>query len=113
MGAEVVYYPCFEIRPPEHVEELDKALLLAAADHFDWIALTTASTVLVIAERLAAIGAEPNRLSSMKVAALGANTRLAAKEFLSLSRGDDLRNNVRGGFGKCAAAAAWRKCTAA
>jgi uroporphyrinogen-III synthase len=84
LGAQVVYYPCMSAMPPANLDELDKALQAAATGQFDWLVLTTANTVFAVAARLEALNITPSALVGMKVAMLGANTRLAAKNALGV-----------------------------
>lgn len=78
LGAEPVEVPVLEIRPPESFEALDAAL-----NHFksyDWLILTSANTVRALAGRAAASGVSLGAFSSVKVAAVGEATALAARE---------------------------------
>ncbi|NJN83146.1 MAG: uroporphyrinogen-III synthase [Caldilineaceae bacterium] len=82
-GAEVVYYPCLDIMPPKNLEALDAGLLDAAAGKYDWLLLTTANTVFMISERMAALGISPAQLAGLRVATFGANTHRALNDKLS------------------------------
>lgn len=83
-GAELVYYPCLEILPPDNLAEFDREVKRLAAGHYDWLILTTASAVIVLAERLEHLKLSPRKLQDVKVALYGANTRLAAQDLLHI-----------------------------
>jgi uroporphyrinogen-III synthase/uroporphyrinogen III methyltransferase/synthase len=77
LGAEPVEVPVLEIRPPASFEPLDAAI--RQLNSYDWLILTSANAVPVLAERAAALGivlAKPVRL---KVAAIGEATAAAAR----------------------------------
>lgn len=73
-GAVPLFYPCIAIEPPADTTELDKALAVAAAGYYDWIVITSANTVLVLADRLRALGLAPGALADVHLAAIGAPT---------------------------------------
>ncbi len=80
--AELVYYPCLELLPPDNLAELDRCLQECAAGNFDWLVFTTASSVIAVAERLESIKlAQPN-LKCARIAAYGSNTRAAVHDLL-------------------------------
>lgn len=79
-GAIPVAYPCIAIAPPEDARPLDAALDAAAAGTFDWLVLTSANAAVIVGERLQAAGTE--RLSHLKVAAVGAATAGHAETWL-------------------------------
>ena len=77
LGAEPVEVPVIEIQPPASYDPLDNALRML--ENYDWLILTSANAVHVIAERAAAFGivfAE----KSPHVAAVGRATAEAARE---------------------------------
>jgi uroporphyrinogen-III synthase len=77
LGAEPVEVPVIEIQPPESFDALDGALRNLGS--YDWLILTSANTVHVLAERAAAFGivfAE----KSPRVAAVGKATAEAARQ---------------------------------
>lgn len=78
-GAQPLSYPCIAIVPPEDISPLDKAL---AAGRYDWLVLTSANTVLMLAERLQALGLS---LPSLSVAAVGTSTAQAAQSLLGVT----------------------------
>jgi uroporphyrinogen-III synthase len=79
-GAVPLFYPCIAIEPPEDTTELDAALAAAAAGYYDWLVITSANTVLVLASRLRALGIESNALAGVRLAAIGAPTAEAVAE---------------------------------
>ena len=83
-GATVYRYPCLAIAPPDNVGPLDDALRAALAGRFDWLALTSANAVDAVAQQLAALGAHPGALASVRVAAVGPSTAHAAEEALGM-----------------------------
>ncbi|MGD0894092.1 MAG: uroporphyrinogen-III synthase [Terracidiphilus sp.] len=78
LGAEPVEVPVLEIRPPESFEALDAAL--QHFDQYDWLILTSANAVRVLAERAAAFGVMIGPFSSIKVAAVGEATAAVARD---------------------------------
>lgn len=85
LGAEVVFYPALELVPFEKNEELDAALRDAADGKYDWLVLNDADTVLVIADRVRALGLEPKRFPrSLKVATIGCMTEQWTQELLGI-----------------------------
>lgn len=81
-GAEPALYPCIEIAPPEDLAKLDGALRDAVSGDYDWLVLTSANTVLILKQRLDALGL---RLpDSLKVAAVGPSTAAAARADLGV-----------------------------
>jgi uroporphyrinogen-III synthase len=78
LGAVPIGVPVLEIRPPASFESLDSAL--KRLDSCDWLILTSANTVRVLAERAALLGIEFGKTSSLKVAAVGSATAKAASE---------------------------------
>ncbi|HET9980940.1 MAG TPA: uroporphyrinogen-III synthase [Ktedonobacterales bacterium] len=83
-GATVYRYPCLAIAPPDNVGPLDDALRAALAGRFDWLALTSANAVDAVAQRLAALGAHPGALATLRVAAVGPSTAHTAEESLGV-----------------------------
>ena len=81
-GAVPLFYPCIAIEPPEDTTELDAALAAAAAGYYDWLVITSANTVLVLARRLRALGIEPSALAGVRLAAIGVPTAAAVAEHL-------------------------------
>jgi uroporphyrinogen-III synthase/uroporphyrinogen III methyltransferase/synthase len=77
LGAEPVEVPVFEIRPPANFAPLDRALL--SLDSYDWLILTSANTVSLLAERSAALGLHLTASDRMKVAAVGEATAASAR----------------------------------
>lgn len=85
LGAEVLHYPSLQAVALDDNAALDQALQDAAAGHFEWLVLTTASTVFALADRLAALGVGRSSLANLPVAAFGSNTRLAAADVLRVA----------------------------
>lgn len=81
-GAEPVPYPCIEIARPENCAELDAALREAAAGQYDWLVLSSANSVLILAQRLDALRL---RLpEALKVASVGSSTAQSAHSLLGI-----------------------------
>jgi len=77
LGVEPVEVPVIEIRPPQDLGPLDRAL--RTLDSYDWLILTSANTVRAFAERAAALGINLAAASQPKVAAIGEATATAAR----------------------------------
>jgi uroporphyrinogen-III synthase len=73
LGAEPVEVPVLEIRPPADSAPLDRAL--GQLDQYDWLIVTSANTV-----RSIAWSSLLNRISGLKVAAIGEATAAAARK---------------------------------
>ena len=82
LGADVYIYPCIDIVPFDENEELDNALRDAASGKYDWLVLNDADTVLVLAERMEALGIDPRALGSMKVATISCMTEQYTQQYL-------------------------------
>ena len=84
-GAVPVSYPCIAIAPPKDTAALDACL--AALDEFDWLLLTSANAVRMVADRLSRLKLHPD-WTRIKIAAVGPQTgaelraRLAAADFM-------------------------------
>lgn len=83
-GATALLYPCIAIVPPAEVAPLDRALAEAASGGFDWLVLTSANAVRVVADRLAAVGLAPDALQTVAIATVGAATAEAVQKILNL-----------------------------
>jgi len=81
-GATPLLYPCLAITPPEDTGTLDTALRTAAAGGYDRLLLTSANTVHVLAERLAALELS---LAGLAAAAVGPKTAQAAEALLGIN----------------------------
>lgn len=77
LGAEPVEVPVLEIRAPENMEPLDRAL--RQLSHYDWLIVTSANTVRAVAERVAALGISFPDAGMPQVAAVGEATAAAAR----------------------------------
>ena len=78
LGAVPVEVPVLEIQPPESFAGLDRAL--GVIDGYDWLILTSANAVRVLAERGAALGIILEQLQRLDVAAIGEATAGAARQ---------------------------------
>lgn len=84
-GATVYYYPAIELVPFEKNDDLDNALREAAAGNFDWLVLNDADTILVVADRIKALGLDPSRFPRrLKVATIGCMTEQWTEEMLGI-----------------------------
>ena len=72
LGAEVIELPLIEIVPPASYGPLDDALRNISA--YQWVIITSANTVRVLAERIRALGLGSLILSGLKIAAIGSGT---------------------------------------
>jgi uroporphyrinogen-III synthase len=81
-GAQPLSYPCIAIEPPSDTTELDAALTGLANGEYDWLVLTSANTVLVLAQRCNALGLTPAALTQARLAAVGEATSEVALEYL-------------------------------
>lgn len=81
LGAEPVEVPVLEIGPPATFGPLDAAI--RQVDRYDWMILTSANAVRVLAERAAELGIELGtglgQPAGLKVAAVGEATAAAAR----------------------------------
>jgi uroporphyrinogen-III synthase len=77
LGAEPVEVPMLEIRPPDSLAPLDAAL--RRIHEYDWLILTSANTVRVLAVRAAEQGIDLAHRAIGKVAAIGRTTADAAR----------------------------------
>jgi uroporphyrinogen-III synthase len=81
-GAIPLLYPCIAIEPPPDTRALDAALQALAANRYDWVVLTSANTVRVLAERAGALGLPAALGAGVRLAAIGAATDEAAAALL-------------------------------
>jgi uroporphyrinogen-III synthase len=77
-------YPCIAIAPPDHTTRLDSALYQVVQGGFDWLVLTSANTVLALAQRLDALKITVGDFTHISVAAVGPATAEAARAMLKL-----------------------------
>ncbi len=87
-GAIPLFYPCIAITPPADTRALDAALAAAAAGAYDWIVITSANTVQVMALRLEQLGRTPHLPPGVHLAAIGTSTAEAVVQHFG--RGADL-----------------------
>lgn len=78
LGAEVIELPTIETVPLESYETLDNALRNIA--DYQWLIVTSANAVRVLAERLAALNLPPATLAPPRKAAIGSATAKAMRE---------------------------------
>lgn len=83
-GATPLLYPCLAIAPPADTTALDQALQLAARGGYDWLVLTSANAVRIVATRLAALEIATSRLTGVRVATVGKATAEAVRTQLGL-----------------------------
>jgi len=83
-GAVPLLYPCIAIQSLGDPTPLDSSLRLAAQGGFDWLVLTSANAVRIVAQRLAALAIAPRRLSALRIAVVGAATARCVQEELGL-----------------------------
>jgi uroporphyrinogen-III synthase len=84
-GAEPLFYPCISLAPPQRLDWLDAALQAGASGSFDWLVLTSANAVPIIAQRLAALHIPASKLACMQVACVGPATAAAVNRELGLT----------------------------
>lgn len=104
-GAIPLLYPCIAIQPPADTTQLDEALLRAAEGDFDWMVVTSANTVRILAQRLAALDRSPQALSHTRIATVGAATAAAVHDLLGLEVALTPENEVAEGLADRLAAA--------
>ncbi|GAB3530152.1 uroporphyrinogen-III synthase [Arthrobacter monumenti] len=78
-GAEPLLFPVIDFEVPTNTDELDAAVLELARGGFDWLIVTSITTVRALAQRAAFLGLEMETLvpGRTRVAAVGATTRRA------------------------------------
>ena len=79
LGAEAIEIPAIEIVPPDSFETLDDAL--RRLTQYQWLILTSINAVHVLRERLEFMNLAVSELSHLKIAAVGAATTQALREF--------------------------------
>jgi uroporphyrinogen-III synthase len=84
-GAIPLLYPTIDIVPPEDTRALDEALRTASNGGFDWLVLTSANAVLMLAARRHPLGLDWPISPHLRVAAVGAATADAAYDILGLT----------------------------
>ena len=86
-GAQVLHYPTVEIVPCADSGKLDGAIRALAAGRFDWLVITSANTVYVLADRMRDLGIlqKDGTRSKTSVAAVGSATAAAIREELDLA----------------------------
>lgn len=81
-GVVPVSYPCIAIAPPEDTRELDSALKSLANHEYEWLVITSANTVCMLAQRARALDLH---FSGVRVAAVGPSTAAAVESQLGLT----------------------------
>jgi uroporphyrinogen-III synthase len=85
LGAETFLYPAIDLAPFENTDELDHALRQAADGVYDWLILNDADTILVVSERIKALGLDPSRFPRrLQVATIGCMTEQWTNELLGI-----------------------------
>lgn len=82
-GAVPLSYPCITIQTPEDISQLDAVLHQLRQGDFDWLVLTSANTIHIIAQRLHDLHLSLS--STFKVAAIGPSTAREAQARLDLN----------------------------
>lgn len=80
-GAEPLLYPCIDIALPEEMVALEEALHDLVEGKYDWLLLTSANTVRIIADQLTALKLS---LSDVHIAVIGPKTAEAVEELLGM-----------------------------
>ena len=78
LGADPVEVPVLEIRPPEDLRPLDRAL--GALASYDWLIFTSVNTVQALLDRAKALHLSLALLPQAKVAAIGSSTAAALRD---------------------------------
>lgn len=83
-GATPLRYPCLAIAPPADTTALDQALQLAAHGGYDWLVLTSANAVRIVATQLTSLEIASSQLAGLRIATVGAATAAAVRAQLGL-----------------------------
>jgi len=78
-GAQVLYQPAIEIRPPADWQPVDAAL--GQLHEFDWLVFSSSNGVEFLLNRLLATGGDLRRLGDVRLAAIGPGTAGALADF--------------------------------
>lgn len=78
LGARVIELPTIEIGPPDSYAPLDAAL--SNLQQYQWLIITSANTVRVLAERMALLGLSTEAFAGLQCAAIGPATAEALRE---------------------------------
>ncbi len=81
-GAEPLEFPVIRIAPLEDTTPIDA--ILRILDTFDWVILTSANAVPILAARLRALGLDSRAFAKTKIATIGPATAEALQQQLSL-----------------------------
>jgi len=82
LGAEVLEAPTIQIVPPEDWQAVDQAIRDVRKQ--DWLLLTSANAVDVLADRLAVLGLDARHLAGARIASVGQATSAALVSRLSI-----------------------------
>jgi uroporphyrinogen III methyltransferase/synthase len=77
LGADVLFQPAIEIRPPERWDDRQLDLL----DRFDWLVFSSSNGVRHFLDRLPHVGRDLRALGGLKIAAIGPGTAEALGEY--------------------------------
>lgn len=83
-GATVLSYPAIAIAPMPDTTPFEEAIRAGVDGAFDWLVITSANTVWLIKERMAALGFPPASLNELRIAAVGTATAEAVQRDLGL-----------------------------
>jgi uroporphyrinogen-III synthase len=76
-------YPCLSIEPVEDLTSLDAALRRAVTGHYDWLIVTSANTVSMLASRLDTLNLDAKALP-LQIAAIGPKTAQAVESWFGI-----------------------------
>jgi uroporphyrinogen-III synthase len=82
-GAVPLVYPCLSIQPMEDLSLLDAALRRAMTGQYDWLIVTSANTLRMVASRLDTLNLNPQALE-FQIAAVGPKTAQAVELWLGI-----------------------------
>jgi uroporphyrinogen-III synthase len=83
-GATVLSYPAIAIAPMPDTTAFEEGIRAGVDGAFDWLVVTSANTVWLLKERMAALGFPPAGLNELRIAAVGAATAEAVQRDLGL-----------------------------
>jgi uroporphyrinogen III methyltransferase/synthase len=81
-GAEPIEFPVIKIVPREDLSDLDHAL--RTLERYDWVVLTSANAIPILAERIEALGRDTRLFASTQVATIGPATAEALYRHLRI-----------------------------
>jgi len=102
LGAEVLFQPAIEIRPPGDWQPVDRAI--QSLDRFDWLVFSSSNGVRHLIGRLLELGGDLRAFGSTRLAAIGSGTadelarlHLRADVIPSEYRAESLAQALKGG----------------